>query len=104
MFVDTGLLHSGASASYTAGSHAQAGAVRLSGTAPLSGMFGDFAAAQAFNEAVASAHAHHVKTLQTHQENLRALGDNAQTVARTFTTTDDHNAAALRAVRCSSDT
>ena len=46
MFVDTGLLHSGANESHRAGGHAQEGADRLSRGPLMSGMFGEFAAAE----------------------------------------------------------
>lgn len=104
MFVDTGLLHSGAGDSHRAGEHAQEGAGHLSGGPLMSGMFGGFAAAEAFHGAVASAHSEHVNSLQAHQQVLIAVGGNACRAAAEFTDMDQHNAAALRAVRCSSDT
>ena len=102
MEVDTGLLHSGGNESHRAGGHAQDAADHLSRGPLLSGMFGEFAAAESFHEAVTSAQAHHVKTLQAHQETLTTVGTNAHTAAKGFTDMEDHNAAALRAVRPSS--
>jgi hypothetical protein len=104
MFVDTGLLHSGANVSYEAGGHAQHGADQLSHQPLLAGMFGDFAAAHGFHEAVSSAHAQHVRNLQTQHQTLTALAAKAHRAAAEFTRMDERNAAELRAVRCSSDT
>ncbi|KAA1249429.1 DUF2563 family protein [Mycobacterium simiae] len=104
MFVDAGLLHSGSSDSQRAGEHAQDGAGHLCRGPVMSGMFGGFAAAEAFHGAVTAAHSQHVKSLQAHQQVLTAVGGNACRAAAEFTDMDQHNAAALRAVRCSSDT
>jgi Protein of unknown function (DUF2563) len=51
MFVDTGLLRSGASQSHKAGGHADDGANHRTRTSPVAGMFGDCAAAHEFHEA-----------------------------------------------------
>lgn len=72
MFVDTGLLHSGADESRHAGEHAQDGAEKLSRGPLLSAMFDEFPAAEALFGAAASAQM------------------------------DTRNAGKLRAVRCSS--
>lgn len=99
MFVDTELLRSGGNESYRAGSHAHEGAERLARGPLMSGMFGDFPAAEEFHDAVRSAHAQHVKTLQAHQEALSAVGTKAHRAATGFTEMDARNAAAERAVR-----
>lgn len=99
MFVDTELLRSGANQSHRAGGHAQEGADRLSRGQLMSGMFGEFAAAEEFHDAVRSAHAQHVKTLQAHQEALTAVGSKAHLAANGFAEMDVRNAAAERAVR-----
>ncbi|OSC39528.1 DUF2563 family protein [Mycobacterium decipiens] len=104
MFVSTGLLRAGASESHRAGGHAQDGADQLSRGPLLSGMFGDFAAAETFHDAVGSTHTQHVRSLQAHQEALTALGGKAHYAATGFTDMDNHNAANLGAVRCSSAT
>jgi hypothetical protein len=104
MFVDADLLHSGANESHRAGWHAQDGADQLSRGPLLSGMFGDFTAAETFHDAVSSARAAHVKGLQARQETLSELGRKAHYAADGFTDMDDRNAAELRAVRCSSGT
>ncbi|BBX73273.1 DUF2563 family protein [Mycobacterium shinjukuense] len=104
MFVDTGLLHSGGEESHRAGEHAQDGVDRLSRGPLLSGMFGEFRAAQTFHDAVGVAHAQQVKGLRAHREALTALGGKAHYAAAGFTDMDDRNAANLRAVRCGSAT
>ena len=98
MFVDTAKLHSGAAESHRASEHAQAGANHLSGAPPVAGMFGDFAAADDFHDAVSAAHAHHVKALQNHQENLNDVGAKAHRVGYAFSATEDHNTKVLREV------
>jgi hypothetical protein len=104
MFVDTGSLHSGANESHRAGGQAQDAADHLSRGPLLSGMFGGFPAAEAFHGAVSAARAKHVRSLQAHQEALTAIGGKAHRAAAEFTDMEEHNAAKLRAVRCSSDT
>jgi hypothetical protein len=104
MFVDTGLLHSGGNESRRAGGHAQDAVDHLSRGPLMSGMFGEFAAAESFHDAVTLAHAHHVKNLHAHRETLTTVGANAHLAANAFTNTEERNAAKLRAVRCSSNT
>lgn len=104
MFVDTELLHTGANDSHRAGGHARDGADHLARGSLSSGMFGDFAAADAFHEAVSSAHAEHVRILQAHHEALTSVGTKAHAAARGFTEMDRRNGAELRAVRCNSGT
>jgi len=99
MFVDTALLRSGANESHRAGDHAQQGAERLARGPLASGMFGEFAAAEEFHDAVRSAHSRHVKTLQAHQEALTAVGNKAHLAADGFADMDARNAAAERSVR-----
>jgi hypothetical protein len=98
MFVDTAKLHAGAAQSYRASEHAHDGANRLSAVVPLVGMFGSFADAEAFHEDVSSAHAHHVKTLQSHQQNLHDVGTKTHQIAYSFSATEDHNTKVLRDV------
>jgi hypothetical protein len=96
MFVNTAKLHSGADKSYRASEHAQAGANHLSGVAPVAGMFGDFADADDFHEAVTAAHHFHVKALQSHQESLNEVGARAHRTGYAFTEMDERNAKVLR--------
>ena len=67
-------------------------------------MFGGFPAAEAFHDAVSAAHAKHVNSLHAHREALTAIGGQAHRVAAEFTNMEEHNAAKLRTVRCSSAT
>jgi Protein of unknown function (DUF2563) len=96
MFVDTATLHSGAAQSYRASEHAQAGANHLSGASPVAGMFGDFADADDFYAALSVAHAHHVASLQNHQESLNDVGARAHHTAYAFTAMDERSAEELR--------
>ena len=104
MFVNPGLLHSGGDQSRRAGGHAREGADRLSRGPLLSGMFGQFPAAEEFHEAVGVAHGDHLRTLRTHDEVPTAVGGKAHRAASGFTGMEERNAAKLRAVRCSSAT
>ncbi|OJZ64759.1 hypothetical protein BRW65_28695 [Mycobacterium paraffinicum] len=99
MFVDTELLHSGGNESHRAGGHAQEGADQLARGPLASGMFGDFAAADAFHSAVTAAHTQHVKNLQGHQQTLTDVGSKAHHAAKGFTSMDQQNASDLEAVR-----
>lgn len=97
MFVDPGLLRQGASESRRAGGHAQQGADHLArGLVP--GMFGDFAAAEAFHEVLSAVRAEHVRSLQAHHDVLAEVGAKAHYAAREFTAMDAHGAEQLRAV------
>ncbi len=98
MRVDIAQLHSGAAQSYRASEHAQDGANHLSAAAPIAGMFGSFADAEAFHDAVSSAHAQHVETLRNHQQSLNDIGTKAHHVAYTFSAMDDNNAKVMRDV------
>ncbi|MDI3313422.1 MAG: DUF2563 family protein [Mycobacterium sp.] len=98
MFVDTGLLHAGASDSQRAGKHAQDGAHHLARAPLLAGMFGDFAVAEAFHAAMSAAHAHHVTTLVAHHQALTGIGEKAHHAAANFTGTEERNTKLLRDV------
>ena len=98
MFAATAQLHSGASESRRASEHAQAGVNHLSGATPVAGMFGSFAAADDFHDAVSAAHAYHVKALHNHQENLNDVGTKAHRAGYAFSATVDHNTKVLREV------
>jgi hypothetical protein len=99
MFVDTALLHSGGNDSHRAGGHAQEGADQLARGPLASGMFGDFAEADLFHEAVTAAHTRHVENLQGHTQTLTDVGSKAHYAARGFTSMDQHNAGEMEAVR-----
>ena len=96
MFVNTAKLHSGADDSYRASEHAQVGANHLSSAAPVAGMFGDFADADDFHEAVSAAHSVHVKALQSHHESLNEVGARAHRTGHAFSEMDERNAKVLR--------
>ncbi len=102
MLVDPKMLHAGGNDSHRAGEHAQDGVNALSRGPLSSGMFGEFAAAEAFSAAVSSAHAEHVTNLQAHQQALTTVGVKAHRAATGFTDVDDRNAAEMRSVRRSS--
>ena len=96
MRVDTADLHSGASGSLRASEHAHAGANHLAGASPTAGMFGDFADADDFHEALSAAHAQHVQSLQSHHENLNDVGTRAHHAGYAFTAMDERGASELR--------
>jgi hypothetical protein len=96
MRVDTGQLHLGAVDSFRASEHAQAGANHLSGAPPTAGMFGDFAAADDFHEAISAAHAQHAASLHSHHQNLNDVGAWAHRAGSSFSETDERNTSELR--------
>ncbi|WP_156688656.1 DUF2563 family protein [Mycobacterium sp. Marseille-P9652] len=98
MFVDPKLLRMGGNDSRRAGDHAHEGAAALSRGPLSSGMFGDFAAADAFHEAISSAHAQHIANLTAHHEALASFGTKADQTANGFIDMDNHNAAEMRDV------
>ncbi|HZS20211.1 MAG TPA: DUF2563 family protein, partial [Pseudonocardiaceae bacterium] len=80
------------------------GADHLAAASPAAGMFGDFAAAHEFHQAVSQAHIHHTRKLRAHQQVLSDVGDKARTAATAFTDMEERNTVKLDAVRCNSDT
>ncbi len=98
MLVNIEMLHSGGDESYRAGEHAHQGAGQLSRAPLAAGMFGDFAAADAFHDAISSAHTQHVNALQTHHATLKDVGDKTHHAAYGFAQTEDTNAKVLRDV------
>jgi hypothetical protein len=103
MFVQPKLVHSRGTESHRAGDHAREGADHLSRGPVMAGMFGGFAAAEAFHDAVYSTRTRHVKSLQAHQE-ASAIDSKAPLAATRFSDMDVRNAATMPAVRCDSDT
>jgi hypothetical protein len=96
MFIDPMMLRLGADDSRRAGEHAQEGIDALR-RGPLSAcMFGEFAAAEAFHEAISSARAWHVTNMQAHRQALTALGSKSCRAAMGFTDMDARNAAEFR--------
>ena len=100
MFVDTGWLHSGANQTHRAGGYAQDGADQLSRVSLSSGMFGDFAAADSYHDAISAAHSRHIKTFRAQRDMLTALASKARAAATAFTDMDELNAAKLRVGQC----
>jgi hypothetical protein len=104
MFVDPELLNSGANEAHRASAHAQEGSGHLTRVPLLPGLFGDFAAAEAFHDAVRFTHLQHVRGLHAHQEALTVVGAKAEHAAAEFTAVDGNNAAKLLAAQCNSNT
>jgi hypothetical protein len=96
MTVDTHLLTAGAARCGDAAGMAVAGAKKLADKLPSAGIFGDFAEAYAFHDAVAAAHQGHVEQLLEHHRVLTTVGENCHTAANTFTATDTAGADSLR--------
>ena len=99
MHVNTEGLRSGAGTSFNAADHAFAGAGKLSRAAIASGIFGNFAEADSFHEAVSGAHGRHVSMIESHLARLGIVGDKAQNAAAEFAEMEKLNEARLRAVR-----
>ena len=99
MHVNTEGLRSGAGTSFNAADHAYEGAGNLSRAAIASGIFGNFAEADSFHEAVSGAHRRHVSMIESHFEKLGTVGDKAHSAAADFAEMEKLNEARLRAVR-----
>jgi len=99
MRVQVGDLHAGAAHARTAGEHAQDSAQHLSQAQLGPGMFGDFAAADAFHDTVSTAHAHHIATSKAHRNVLNGVDHRARHVASEFITMDHANTEAVREVQ-----
>ncbi|CAN5136586.1 DUF2563 family protein [soil metagenome] len=104
MFVDPAEMRCGANLSYNASSIAKSGNDKFSRKGLPSGIFGTFAEAESFHEALGAAHSGHVERMKDHETCLGALGDKVHQAASAFAEMDDHNAEAVRAVWCNSDT
>lgn len=104
MFVDPAEMRCGANLSYNASSIAQSGKDKFSRTGLPSGIFGTFAEAEDFHDALNEAHTGHVERMKDHETRLGELGDKAHKAASAFADMDHHNAEIVRAVWCNSDT
>ncbi|BBZ46593.1 hypothetical protein MPRM_38740 [Mycobacterium parmense] len=62
-------------------------------------MFGEFVAAEGFQEVLSSAHAQHVKNLQAYEEGSDVGQQEGDHAAKTFTTLDQRIATESTAVR-----
>ena len=96
--VNTGLLHSGGDSSEFAGTAAKKAATRLTETNPAQGIFGDFDAASAFQNALTAARDVHVQRSHDHDARLRSISDKARAGAWAVTATDDSSADAIGSV------
>ena len=92
MFVDAGLLRAGGNDARRAGEEAHAGAHTLSEGPLTSGIFGEFATAAAFHDALNSARIMHVTHLHGIHRALVSVGDRAHQSAAAFIDADDRGA------------
>lgn len=99
MFVDPRMLRTGGNDSRRAAEHAQEGVDALSRGLLSSGMFGEFAGAEAFHQAASSARTKHVAHLQAHQQALTDVGSKTHRAAMQCTDMDAHNAAEMHSAR-----
>lgn len=104
VFVDPTMLTAGATHSHSAAGHAQKGAALLDRNAVTAGIFGGFAAADVYHQAISTRHNDHVTTLDDHRRILTDVADKAHHARRAFIGIDQYNAAKLRAVQCNSAT
>ena len=95
MKVDTNQLRTGATRCADAAGMALSGAERLAGKSPQTGIFGDFAEAQGFHQAVVDAHKSHVDQLHGHHRSLTRIGDNGHAAAATFSSTDESEGSSI---------
>jgi Protein of unknown function (DUF2563) len=98
VFVDCTGLRSGANTSYTAADHASEGAGRLARAGMATSMFGDFAEARAFQQALSHAHSRHVELAGRQCTSLGTVGDKAHVAASKFIDMEEAHEAVLRAV------
>ncbi|SPM41926.1 hypothetical protein MNAB215_4143 [Mycobacterium numidiamassiliense] len=103
MFVDTGLLHSGATSCTAPAAWPKRALTSCHGDRCFLGCVAS-PPAEAFHEAVSASHDRHLRKLQAHREPLTVVGGKAHPGADGFTAMDEAGAAKLRAVRCSSAT
>src|SRR5690242_17839136 len=93
--VDTALLRSGSDSSGFAGAAARKAASRLTETSLPEGIFGDFAAAQAFHSTVSTARDSHVKRSHDHDARLTDVSSKGHIGARAMADTDTGAAEAI---------
>jgi len=98
MLVDATLLHAGGDDAHCAGEEARAGAHALSGGPMSRGMFGEFAAATAFHDALRSALLRHATHLQGTHRALVSISDRSHQSAVAFTEMDERGATEMRTV------
>src|SRR5690349_16889432 len=86
--VDTRLLHSGSDSSEFAGAAAQKAANRLADASMQQGIFGEFAAAESFQRALATARDDHVQRSQDHHARLKSISGKGHIGAQAVDDTD----------------
>ena len=97
MEVNPAHLHAGADRCVDAADTALAGAGKLEGKRPAAGIFGDFAAAHDFHEALSTSHSAHVEQLQDHHRSLTDVSTKSRSAANEFIARDASSADSVRA-------
>ncbi|MGV0836689.1 DUF2563 family protein [Mycolicibacterium thermoresistibile] len=95
MIVDPLLLRCGADFSHSAGEIVQRGADDFASTPVPAGIFGDFDAADTFQQALSRAHDACTTTMQQHRTQFDGLAENATSAAAIFVNEDEASASAL---------
>lgn len=95
MFIDTDLLRMGAAFSDSAGTLVQRGANEFGAAQPRGGIFGDFAAAEQFHQALSQTQDRHARNMQGHYTALTTLAGKANDAAVTFVSKDTESAATI---------
>jgi Protein of unknown function (DUF2563) len=103
MEVDPTHLQAGADRCSDAAGTALAAAGKLAEKKPTAGMFGDFAEARAFHEAISATHQDHVEQLHGHHRVLTDISDKSRSGADEFTGRDTSAADSLRATESGFD-
>ncbi|CAN5617248.1 hypothetical protein BH10ACT9_BH10ACT9_56920 [soil metagenome] len=98
VFVDFDGLRSGATTSYTAADRAYDAAGRLTRAGIAAGMFGDFAEAQSFRQALSDAQKRHAELADKNCAALGTIGDNAHRARAGFLDMEQKNTARLDGV------
>lgn len=103
MEVDTAHLHAGADRCCDAAVTSSAAAGRLADKQPQAGIFGDFAEAHVFHQAVLQAHQGHVELLRAHHRMLSDIGEKSRSGAELFIASDASSANAVQAAAAGLD-
>lgn len=95
VFVDFDGLRGGANTSYTAADHAYEGAGRLARAGTATSIFGDFAEAKSFQQALSAAQSRHARLAEQQYASLGTIGDKAHTATNGFVEMEKRNTATL---------
>jgi hypothetical protein len=98
VFVDFDGLRSGANTSYTAADRAADGAARLARAGMATSIFGDFAEAKSFQQALSDAQSRHATLADQQCTSLGAIGDKAHVARSGFMDMEDRHTAQLKDV------